>query len=61
MTRALNIARPLVCALLMGFPGDWVFSGGKTAAYRQVGNAFPPPVALALGRAIRAALGSPAA
>jgi DNA (cytosine-5)-methyltransferase 1 len=39
-------------ALLQGFPGDWVFSGGKTAAWRQVGNAFPPPVAEAVGRSI---------
>ena len=43
-------------ALLQGFPGDWVFSGGKTAAWRQVGNAFPPPVAEAVGRSIVAAL-----
>ena len=34
----------------------WSFSGRKTAAYRQVGNAFPPPVACALGVAIRRAL-----
>ena len=43
-------------ARLQGFPDDWEFSGRKTAAYRQVGNAFPPPVARALGDAIRAAL-----
>jgi DNA (cytosine-5)-methyltransferase 1 len=43
-------------ARLQGFPDDWAFSGRKTAAYRQVGNAFPPPVAKALGRAIHAAL-----
>lgn len=43
-------------ALLQGFPADWHFCGGKTAAYRQVGNAFPPPVAEALGRSIAAAL-----
>jgi DNA (cytosine-5)-methyltransferase 1 len=29
--------------------GEWVFNGGKTAKYRQIGNAFPPPVAEALG------------
>ncbi len=39
-------------ARLQGFPDEWQFSGGKTAAYRQVGNAFPPPVAAALGSAI---------
>jgi DNA (cytosine-5)-methyltransferase 1 len=43
-------------ARLQGFPDSWEFSGGKTAAYRQVGNAFPPPVARALGTAIAAAL-----
>jgi len=43
-------------ARLQGFPDDWEFSGRKTAAYRQVGNAFPPPVARALGDSIRAAL-----
>jgi DNA (cytosine-5)-methyltransferase 1 len=44
-------------ARLQGFPDAWVFSGGKTAAYRQVGNAFPPPVAFAVGRSIASALG----
>jgi DNA (cytosine-5)-methyltransferase 1 len=47
---------PMV-ARLQGFPGDWSFAGRKTAAYRQVGNAFPPPVARAFGLAIRRALG----
>jgi DNA (cytosine-5)-methyltransferase 1 len=46
---------PMV-ARLQGFPADWEFAGRKTAAYRQVGNAFPPPVARALGSAIAAAL-----
>ncbi|WP_067818840.1 DNA cytosine methyltransferase [Actinomadura kijaniata] len=35
---------------------DWEFLGGKTSRYRQIGNAFPPPVARALGAAIRDAL-----
>lgn len=35
---------PMV-ALIQGFPPDWIFEGRKTNAYRQVGNAFPPPVA----------------
>jgi DNA (cytosine-5)-methyltransferase 1 len=43
-------------ARLQGFPDSWRFSGRKTAAYRQVGNAFPPPVAKAVGSAIAAAL-----
>ncbi|RZB17132.1 DNA (cytosine-5-)-methyltransferase [Streptomyces sp. F001] len=39
-------------AIIQGFPTDWDFSGGKTAQYRQVGNAFPPPVAQAIGESI---------
>ncbi len=48
-------------ARLQGFPDDWQITGRKTAAYRQVGNAFPPPVARALGTAIAAALSRGAA
>ncbi len=43
-------------ALIQGFPGDWEVTGKKTPAYRQIGNAFPPPVAKALGIAISEAL-----
>lgn len=43
-------------ARIQGFPDDWVFAGGKTAQYRQIGNAFPPPVARAFGEAIAVAL-----
>lgn len=43
-------------ARIQGFPDDWEFSGRKTAAYRQVGNAFPPPVARAVALEIRKAL-----
>lgn len=43
-------------ARIQGFPDSWRITGGKTAAYRQVGNAFPPPVARAVGEAISAAL-----
>ncbi len=42
---------PMV-ARLQGFPDDWRFSGRKTAQYRQVGNAFPPPVARAVAEQI---------
>src|SRR5207237_7850664 len=45
-----------MAARLQGFPAGWQFHGGKTSAYRQVGNAFPPPVARVLGEAIRKAL-----
>jgi DNA (cytosine-5)-methyltransferase 1 len=42
-------------ARIQGFPDKWQFAGRKTAAYRQVGNAFPPPVAQAVAQAIRRA------
>lgn len=45
-----------MAAVLQGFPADWQLAGLKTARYRQIGNAFPPPVAEAVGRSIAAAL-----
>lgn len=47
-------------ARIQGFPDHWQFSGKKTAAYRQVGNAFPPPVAHAVGVQIQTALNAAA-
>lgn len=41
-----------MAARIQGFPDEWQFSGRKTSAYRQIGNAFPPPVAEAVGRQI---------
>ena len=43
-------------ARLQGFPDQWQFNGRKTTAYRQVGNAFPPPVARAVAHNLRVAL-----
>jgi DNA (cytosine-5)-methyltransferase 1 len=43
-------------ARLQGFPDTWQFHGRKTAAYRQVGNAFPPPFARAVAENLRACL-----
>jgi DNA (cytosine-5)-methyltransferase 1 len=45
-------------ARIQGFPDEWEISGRKTNAYRQVGNAFPPPVAKAVAEKIMAALSS---
>ncbi|WAL72563.1 DNA cytosine methyltransferase [Kitasatospora sp. YST-16] len=43
-------------AILQAIPDDWRIYGRKTRAYRQIGNALPPPVAEAVGRSIVAAL-----
>jgi len=58
---ALSLRPRLTCEMvtrLQGWQDDWGwrFSGLKTARYRQIGNAFPPPVAEAVGTAIRRAL-----
>jgi DNA (cytosine-5)-methyltransferase 1 len=45
-----------MAAVIQGFPLDWRFYGRKTASYRQIGNAFPPPVAKAVGTKIRMAI-----
>ena len=45
-----------MAARIQGFPDEWLISGRKTAAYRQIGNAFPPPVASAVGSSIQAAI-----
>jgi DNA (cytosine-5)-methyltransferase 1 len=47
---------PKMAARIQGFPDEWQIHGRKTAAYRQIGNAFPPPVAAAVARQIHAAL-----
>lgn len=47
---------PRMAARIQGFPDSWQFAGRKTAAYRQIGNAFPPPVAAAVAQQISAAL-----
>lgn len=45
-----------MAARLQGFPDDWEFYGSKTTKYRQIGNAFPPPVATAVAIRVSAAL-----
>jgi len=46
-------------ARLQGFPDGWHFTGAKTNAYKQVGNAFPPPVAQAVATQLKAAIAKP--
>jgi DNA (cytosine-5)-methyltransferase 1 len=43
-------------ATLQGFTESWTFAGNKTARYKQVGNAFPPSLAYAVGAQIAEAL-----
>lgn len=43
-------------ARIQGFEDTWHFAGLKTSTYRQIGNAFPPPVARSVGQSIYAAL-----
>ncbi|MEZ5692712.1 MAG: DNA cytosine methyltransferase [Altererythrobacter sp.] len=43
-------------ARLQGFPDSWDFFGGKTVSYRQIGNAFPAPVAKAVASNLKVAL-----
>ena len=45
-----------MAARIQGFDDGWQFHGEKTAAYRQVGNAFPPPVARAVATNLREAM-----
>lgn len=47
---------PRMIARIQGFPDNWNFGNKKTAACRMIGNAFPPPVAQAVGDEIRRVL-----
>ncbi|WP_294159652.1 DNA cytosine methyltransferase [uncultured Selenomonas sp.] len=47
---------PRMIARIQGFPDTWTFGDKKTKACRMIGNAFPPPVAKAVGESIKEAL-----
>jgi DNA (cytosine-5)-methyltransferase 1 len=58
----LTLLPKLTCEMVARLQGwndaeyRWTFTGRKTSTYRQIGNAFPPPVAHALGESLRRAL-----
>lgn len=41
------------CAILQGFPMDFIFTGSISAMYKQIGNAVPPPLSYAIAMAIK--------
>lgn len=45
-------------ARIQTFPDDWVFSGSISSQYKQIGNAVPVNLALAIGRSLIALLNS---
>lgn len=47
---------PRMLARIQGFPDEWLFDKRKTATCRMIGNAFPPPVAKAVGLQIKKVL-----
>lgn len=44
--------------LMQGFPDGFQFAGNIQHKHRQIGNAVPPPLAYALGRKLKEAIGS---
>lgn len=40
---------PEECALIQGFPPNYIFVGAKTTKFIQIGNAVPPPIAKQIG------------
>lgn len=47
---------PREAARLQGFPDDYVFLGNRGQVRSQIGNVVPPPLAAAVGRAVRESL-----
>ena len=45
------------CAILQGFPEDWIFQGATYQILGQIGNSVCPPVAYAIARSVSKALG----
>ena len=52
-TRPLNLEE---YKRIQMFPPDWQFTGSRTAVYKQIGNAVPPPLARAMAESIKVLL-----
>ena len=52
-TRPLNLEEH---KRIQMFPPDWQFAGSRTAVYKQIGNAVPPPLARAMAESIKVLL-----
>ena len=46
------------CALLQGFPTDWLFAGAVYQILGQIGNSVCPPVGYAIAKSVASALGA---
>lgn len=46
------------CAALQAFPEEWIFEGGRTSRFRQIGNAVQGDIGQAIAEIIQVALSS---
>lgn len=51
--RCMRKLTPRECARLQSFPDWFVFTGGKTSQYRQIGNAVPPLLQRRIAEAVQ--------
>jgi DNA (cytosine-5)-methyltransferase 1 len=56
--KCIRMLTPQECALIQSFPKGYIFKGSESAVYKQIGNAVPPKLAKAIGKAVMAAINS---
>jgi DNA (cytosine-5)-methyltransferase 1 len=54
-TRPLTVRES---ARIQTFPDNWIFTGGVTSQYKQIGNAVPVELARRLGESVKESLKS---